>query len=67
MGHLGGVTSHFVTPDKIYFAGGFVGGRDGYYEEHWSFSASRLTGKAELKEKGKGPIFYTCRQKKRMF
>lgn len=67
MDHSGGVTSHFVTPDKIYFAGGFVGGRSGYYEEHWSFTTSRLTEKAELKEKSKPPTSYTCRQKKRMF
>jgi hypothetical protein len=67
MGFLGGVTSHFITPDKIHFAGGFVGGRNGYYEEHWSFTVSRLTGIGDLKETGKEPISYACRHKKRMF
>jgi hypothetical protein len=64
MGFLGGVTSHFITPDKIHFAGGFVGGRNGYYEEHWSFTVSRLTGIAQLKETGKEPTSYACRLKK---
>jgi hypothetical protein len=33
MNHLGGITGHFLTADKIYFSGGFNGGRGGSYEE----------------------------------
>lgn len=32
------------------------------YEEFWSFTLSRLTGKAELKEKGKPVLTYNCRK-----
>jgi hypothetical protein len=48
--HLGGITSNYVTDTEIYFSGGFNGPGSGY-EEEWSFSVSRLTGKATLKQK----------------
>jgi hypothetical protein len=67
MNHLGGITGHFMTADKIYFSGGFNGGRGGSYEEKWSFALSRLTGSAELKEADKNPVSYSCRAKKRLF
>jgi hypothetical protein len=45
--HIGGVTSHFVSDDEIYFEGGFMGPESGY-SESWHFSTSRLTGRGEL-------------------
>ena len=32
------------------------------YREAWSFTLSRLTGKAELKEKGKSVLKYNCKE-----
>jgi hypothetical protein len=34
------------------------------YEELWSFSLSRLTGKAELKQENKAAIAYSCSKTK---
>lgn len=34
------------------------------YQEHWSFTVSRLTGEATLKEKDKASFTYTCRKAK---
>ena len=48
--HSGGVVSHFVNADTIYFAGGFNWPDSGGLTEKWSFTVNRLTGHAELKE-----------------
>ena len=48
--HSGGVVSHFVNADTIYFAGGFNWPDNGGLADEWSFTVNRLTGQAELKE-----------------
>jgi len=48
--HLGGVVSHFVNADTIYFSGGFNSPNNGGLTDNWSFTVNRLTGHAELKE-----------------
>ncbi len=57
--HFGGVAGHSVTADKIAFTGGFHFPNTGY-KEAWSFTASRLTGVAELVQEGKPPLSYMC-------
>ena len=67
--HIGGVTSHFVTDDKIYFAGGFIFSTSGY-EERWHMEASRVTGNATLVETEDGVnskiTEYQCRSVKQL-
>jgi hypothetical protein len=48
--HSGGVVSHFVNADTIYFAGGFNWPDNGGLTDKWSFTVNRLTGHAELKQ-----------------
>jgi hypothetical protein len=68
--HLGGVTSHYVTPKEIAFSGGFNGSTNGY-QEFWRFTANRLSGTATLKiEKGQhmeGSYTYQCEKTKQKF
>jgi hypothetical protein len=65
--HLGGVTGHYITPDKMAFSGGFNSPDSGGYKEDWAFSINRLTGSAELKQDGKPSIAYTCSKAKQHF
>lgn len=57
--HSGGVVGHYVTTDKMAFSGGFHFPGSGY-KEVWSFTASRLTGAADLVREGKPPVTYMC-------
>jgi hypothetical protein len=63
MSHDGGVTSHFISADKIYFSGGFV--FDGEYKDVWTFTLNRFRGTAELQRGAdKNLIPYMCHPKK---
>jgi cytochrome bd-type quinol oxidase subunit 1 len=66
MDHIGGVASHFVAADKMAFSGGFNGPSSGYVEI-WSFTVSRITGKAELKVKDKPTMAYSGSKSKPQF
>lgn len=57
--HDGGIAGHWITASEMGFAGGF-NTRDKGFVEHWSFVASRLTGKAVLTVKDKPPLTYSC-------
>jgi hypothetical protein len=48
--HTGGVVSHYIKDETIYFAGGFNAPGNGGLTDKWSFTLNRLTGQAELKE-----------------
>ena len=58
--HFGGVTSNFANSNRIYFSGGVTSPYSGYREQ-WTFSVSRLTGSAELKQQS-GISRYHCRR-----
>ncbi len=66
--HHGGVTHHFVTPEKIHFDGGWMSDS---FKTQWSFTADRLTGRAKLViEKGEdreGQYEYVCSRVKQKF
>lgn len=64
--HLGAVAGHYIIADKIYFSGGFNGPSNGYVE-NWTFTASRITGQAELKVKDKPTVVYSCGKSKPRF
>ncbi|MDG2571240.1 hypothetical protein P7L87_27175, partial [Vibrio parahaemolyticus] len=68
--HLGGVTSHYVTPKEIAFSGGFHGSTNGY-QQFWRFTANRLVGTGTLKiEKGQymeGDYAYQCQKASQKF
>jgi hypothetical protein len=57
--HIGGVAGHYITTDKMSFSGGFNSSDSGY-KESWAFTVNRLTGAAELTQKGKPSTAYTC-------
>ena len=60
--HIGGVVSHYIKDNTIYFAGGFNAPDNGGLTGKWSFVLNRLTGQAELK-KLSGPaksVRYEC-------
>ncbi|HEX5037383.1 MAG TPA: hypothetical protein VFX30_09525 [bacterium] len=58
MKHSGGIMSHFVTKDKIYFAAGRVDNA-GYHDD-WTFDVDRTTGKAQAVI-GKKETSYDCK------
>jgi hypothetical protein len=64
--HLGGVTYHFITEDKIYFSGGFVSPDNGY-KESWGFSINRLSGEAILQKSSESSASYACIKVTRRF
>lgn len=63
--HRGGITGNFVSSTEIYFSGGFNSPESGY-EEEWSFTISRLTGAARLKQKD-SILEYDCEKRVRKF
>ena len=64
--HLGGVAGHYVTADTMGFSGGSNGPSKGY-QEQWSFTASRMTGQAELREADKPPVAFICARTRQRF
>ncbi|MBN8900187.1 MAG: hypothetical protein J0H57_04065, partial [Rhodospirillales bacterium] len=64
--HLGGITGHAVTSDRIIFSGGF-NSPSGGYDEKWRFEVSRLSGKGLLVQDGKPEVEYSCRAADRKF
>ncbi len=64
--YSGTITSNSISGNQIYFSGGFNSPIDGYTES-WSYSISRITGKALLKAKGKVLATYQCTKEDRKF
>lgn len=64
--HLGGITSNFVTGEKIYFSGGFNSPSSGY-KDAWNFTVSRLTGEAQLAESDGEKSLYSCQKIEQKF
>jgi len=56
--HMGGIMSHYVNQDHIYFAGGFNDPAKGYKDD-WIFDVDRGLGKANAVIKKKN-VQYNC-------